>query len=291
MRGIKVSKVTKSFGKKSVLENVSTFFKPCTIYGLLGRNGVGKSTLIHLISGRIFADKGEITLDGNKILESAPELERIFAVGQFEMYQGGMKLIEIINDTARFYPGFDEKYVVKLAEKFEIDLKSRYGKLSTGYKTIFKDILALCVPCEYIFFDEPVLGMDASNRNLFYRELIDSYAKRPRTFVISTHLIEEIQNLIENVVIVADHHIILDDSVENILSKAHFVSGTKDDAGKYVEGLSIIGSEFLGNTVGYYVYDELDDGRALPDSVYLDSFDLNKLFLCLTESGGNRDDN
>lgn len=97
----------------------------------------------------------------------------------------------------------------------------------------------------------------------FYRELIDSYAKRPRTFVISTHLIEEIQNLIENVVIVADHHIILDDSVENILSKAHFVSGTKDDAGKYVEGLRIIGSEFLGNTVGYYVYDELDDGRAL----------------------------
>ena len=291
MRGIKVSKVTKSFGQKSVLENVSTFFKPCTIYGLLGRNGVGKSTLIHLISGRIFADKGEITLDGNKILESAPALERIFAVGQFEMYQGGMKLIEIINDTARFYPGFDEKYVVKLAEKFEIDLKSRYGKLSTGYKTIFKDILALCVPCEYIFFDEPVLGMDASNRNLFYRELIDSYAKRPRTFVISTHLIEEIQNLIENVVIVADHHIILDDSVENILSKAHFVSGTKDDAGKYVEGLKIIGSESLGNTAGYYVYDELDDGRALPDTVYLDSFDLNKLFLCLTESGGNRDDN
>lgn len=127
--------------------------------------------------------------------------------------------------------------------------------------------------------------MDASNRNLFYRELIDSYAKRPRTFVISTHLIEEIQNLIENVVIVADHRIILDDSVENILSKAHFVSGTKDDAGKYVEGLRIIGSEFLGNTVGYYVYDELDDGRVLPDTVYLDSFDLNKLFLCLTESG------
>lgn len=80
----------------------------------------------------------EITLDGNKILESAPELERIFAVGQFEMYQGGMKLIEIINDTARFYPGFDKKYVVKLAEKFEIDLKSRYGNLSTGYKTILK---------------------------------------------------------------------------------------------------------------------------------------------------------
>lgn len=121
--------------------------------------------------------------------------------------------------------------------------------------------------------------------------MIDSYAKRPRTFVISTHLIEEIQNLIENVVIVADHRIILDDSVENILSKAHFVSGTKDDAGKYVEGLRIIGSEFLGNTVGYYVYDELDDGRVLPDTVYLDSFDLNKLFLCLTESGGNRDDN
>ena len=217
MKGIKVSEVTKSFGKKPVLENISTFFKPCTIYGLLGRNGVGKSTLIHLISGRIFADKGEITLDGNKILESAPEMERIFAVGQFETYQGGMKLIEIINDTARFYPGFDEKYSVELAEKFGIDLKARYGKLSTGYKTIFKDILALCVPCEYIFFDEPVLGLDASNRNLFYCELVDSYTKRPRTFVISTHLIEEIQNLIENVVIIADHRIILEGAWTGLL--------------------------------------------------------------------------
>lgn len=291
MKGIKVSEVTKSFGKKPVLENISTFFKPCTIYGLLGRNGVGKSTLIHLISGRIFADKGEITLDGNKILESAPEMERIFAVGQFETYQGGMKLIEIINDTARFYPGFDEKYSVELAEKFGIDLKARYGKLSTGYKTIFKDILALCVPCEYIFFDEPVLGLDASNRNLFYCELVDSYTKRPRTFVISTHLIEEIQNLIENVVIIADHRIILEGLVENILAKAHFVSGTKDAVRAYVEGLKIIGNECLGNTAGYYVYDELDDGRVLPDTVYLDSFDLNKLFLCLTESGGTHDEN
>ena len=202
-----------------------------------------------------------------------------------------MKLIEIINDTARFYPGFDEKYSVELAEKFGIDLKARYGKLSTGYKTIFKDILALCVPCEYIFFDEPVLGLDASNRNLFYCELVDSYTKRPRTFVISTHLIEEIQNLIENVVIIADHRIILEGSVENILAKAHFVSGTKDAVRAYVEGLKIIGNECLGNTAGYYVYDELDDGRVLPDTVYLDSFDLNKLFLCLTESGGTHDEN
>ena len=290
MRGIKVSEVTKFFGKKPVLENVSTFFKSCTIYGLLGRNGVGKSTLINLVSGRIFADKGEITLDGNRILESSPELERIFAVGQFEMYQGGMKLSEILNDTAKFYPGFDEKYADTLSEKFGINLKSRYGKLSTGYKTIFKDILALCVPCEYIFLDEPVLGLDASNRNLFYCELVGSYSKRPRTFVISTHLIEEIQNLIENVVIIDNHRIVLDGSVENVLAKAHFISGTKDDAGEYVRGLRIIGTECLGNTAGYYVYDELDDGRVLPDTVYLDSFDLNKLFLCLTESGGTRDD-
>lgn len=97
--------------------------------------------------------------------------------------------------------------------------------------------------------------------------------------------------MIENVVIIADHRIILDGSVENILAKAHFVSGTKDAARAYVEGLKIIGNECLGNTAGYYVYDELDDDRVLPDTVYLDSFDLNKLFLCLTESGGTHDEN
>lgn len=289
MKGIKVSGAVKSFGRRTVLKDVSVEFRPCTIYGLLGRNGAGKSTLISLICARIPANAGEITLDGHEIMESEPELNRIFAIGQPDLYQGSMRTGDIMKDTAEFYPGFDRERAVRLAERFGVNLKTRYGRLSTGYRTIFKDILALCVPCDYVFLDEPVMGVDAANRDLFYRELIEAYAARPHTFVIATHLIEEIQNLIEGVVIVDGGRVVLEDSVEAVSAKSHLVSGTVTEVSAYVEGLNVVGTERMGSSAGCYVYGELDGSRVLPDTVYLDSFDLNRLFMCLT-AGGKRDD-
>lgn len=109
-----------------------------------------------------------------------------------------------------FYPDFDMEYATVLAGRFGLNLKKKLKGLSTGYLTIAKLIVALASNAPYTFFDEPVLGLDANHREMFYREMIHCYSERPRTIVISTHLIEEIADIIEQVVMIKEGKILLD---------------------------------------------------------------------------------
>lgn len=175
-----------------------------------------------------------------------------------------------------------------MANIFELDLNQKFGKLSTGYRTIFKLIVSLCVPVKYVFLDEPVLGLDANHRELFYRELVDNYVKTGKTFVISTHLIEEIANSLEHVFVIRDGQIIVDGDVEDVLENAYLISGPVKEVEQYTSGLNVIGQETLGNIQGNYVFGELDSERILPDTVTVEKMDLQKLFINLTNVRGQK---
>ncbi len=114
----------------------------------------------------------------------------------------------------------------QMLSDFDLDGKKTFKKLSTGYRSIARLIVALSVPCEYIFLDEPLLGLDANHWELFYTYCI-KYQERPRTFVISTHLIEEIANLLEDIIII-DQGIVRAESIETILKNGRIVSGPKN---------------------------------------------------------------
>lgn len=169
-----------------------------------------------------------------------------------------------------------------MADKFGLDVKQKFGKLSTGYRSIFKLIIALTVPARYVFLDEPILGLDANHRELFYRELLDNYVKTQKTFVISTHLIEEITNILEHVFILCHGEVVIDGNVEDIMKKAYLIAGPQKDVADYCRGLNIIGKESLGSIHGNYIYGDLDDNRILPDTVSVERMDLQKLFVNLT---------
>jgi len=211
-------------------------------------------------------------------------LGRLYLMSEVNMYNDRSRLKRLLNSTALFYGAFDRDYATQLAAKFDLNLNQRFGKLSTGYRTIFKLIVALCVPADYIFLDEPVLGLDANHRELFYQALIDSYTERPRTFVISTHLIEEIANLIEHVFILDQHQIIVNGSVSDILDRAYMITGPDTDVTGYTAGLNVIGQDHLGGITANYVYGALEDDRPIPDTVTIERLDLQKLFVNLTNA-------
>ncbi|MFC6200919.1 ATP-binding cassette domain-containing protein [Lactiplantibacillus nangangensis] len=279
---IQIHAVSQSFHGKTILKDINLTIEPNKIYGLLGRNGAGKSTLLNIISNRIFPSQGTVTLDEESMNDNDRTLGRIYLMSEVNLYSERAKLNKLFDTTALMYGSFNRKYANELADKFGLDLTSRFGKLSTGYRSIFKLIVALCVPADYIFLDEPVLGLDANHRELFYQELIETYSENPRTFVISTHLIEEIANLIEHVFVLDDHKIVINGSVPDILERAYTISGPDADVKQYTAGLNIIGEDHLGGITAHYVYGALADDRPIPDTVKLEHLDLQKLFINLT---------
>ncbi|KRL00473.1 ABC transporter ATP-binding protein [Liquorilactobacillus capillatus] len=284
MEGIVVKGIQKNFGKKTVLQDVDLQIKPGKIYGLLGRNGAGKSTLLSIIANRIFPNMGTITLDGQTVFENDKALGQMYLMSERNLYSKSSKLKHLLGTTELLYGNFDYEYAYQLAEKFSLDLNQKFGKLSTGYRSIFKLIVSLCVPAKYILLDEPVLGLDANHRELFYREMVDNYVKTGKTFVISTHLIEEITNSLEHIFIIKNGQIIIDGDVEDVLNKAYLVSGPAKEVAQYTAGLNVIGQEKLGNIQGDYVFGKLDSERVLPDTVTVEKPNLQKLFINLTNT-------
>lgn len=283
--GIKVSEVTKKFGRKTILKNVSFELEPNRIYGLLGRNGAGKSTLLNIMTDRIFPNDGVVTLNGVAIHEHDAQLGKIYLMSEVNLYQKRQRVAALFKASKLLYGGFNESYAKQLCEAFELNPKLRFGQLSTGYRTIFKLIMALCLPVDYVFLDEPILGLDANHRELFYKELLDSYSRHPRTFVISTHIIEEVANMLEHVFVLENGKILIDDDVDRMLSQAYVITGPGATVDAYTQGLNIIGTESLGNLKGNYIFGNLNDDREIPDTIQISRMDLQKLFIHLTSEG------
>lgn len=280
MKGIEIKGIFKAFKDTKALADVNIQLEEGKIYGLLGRNGAGKSTLLNIINNRIFQDEGTVTLDGEPVKENEQVLSRFFLVNENNLYPEGMKIKEAFFWGKEFYPDFDMEYADKLCGVFELPKKKKIKNLSTGYQSIFKNIMALSVNVPYVFLDEPVLGLDAYHRDLFYRLLIEKYAQNPFTAVISTHLIEEVTNIVEHVVIIKNGQIIKNESRDDILNCGYCVSGPATMVNAYISGRETIGEDTIGGLKTVYLLGRPDD--VLPDGLEISSMDLQKLFIQLT---------
>lgn len=280
MSNIKIEGISKSYGSNKALNDINLTFEADKIYGLLGRNGAGKTTLLNIINNRIFADEGNISLDGENITENGKVQSKFYFVSEKVLFPDNMKVNKAINWTGQFYPDFDMDYALKLAEQFELPLKKKINNLSTGYKSIIKNILALSVNTPFVFLDEPVLGLDANHRELFYKMLIEKFIEKPATYVISTHLIEEVANIIEDVVIIKKGQIIKNESKDRLLSQGYSVTGAAAKVDAYIQGKTVIGVDHIGGLKSAYV---IGQRQADADSgLEFSALDLQKLFIQLT---------
>lgn len=280
MSTIKIENLTKQFGDATALNNLSIELKENTIYGLLGRNGAGKTTLLNIMSNRLFPTSGTVLMDGEPLTENPSAQSKIYMMSEAEYYPESMKIKDIFKHSKNFYDSFDSDYANELADKFELKTSKKVKGLSTGYKSIFKLIVALSVGTEFVFLDEPVLGLDANHRDLFYKLLIERYSEHPATFVISTHLIEEVANIIEDVIIIKQGSVLCAESKESFMNKAYSIAGPADMIDQLSSKQNVIGTEGLGGLKVAYILGKAP--TSVPDGVTLSTPDLQKMFIQMT---------
>ncbi len=212
---IQINNLTKTYGDKKALDNVTLTFESGKIYGLLGSNGAGKTTLLRIITNRVFPSSGEVLVDHENAIENEKAQAHIFCVTEKDKYPND-KISNILKWESRFYEGFDMEYAKKLAEKFDLDLTKKSRELSTGYYTILKLVLALASNARVIILDEPVLGIDSLYRDIFYDVLTAHHQKHKNLIIIATHLIDEVERVLQGVMIIHRGKVIKNDSLENL---------------------------------------------------------------------------
>jgi ABC-2 type transport system ATP-binding protein len=285
MSAIEVKNITKLYGRTMALNGVSTKFEGGCIYGLLGRNGAGKTTLLNLITDKIFPTSGDVIIDGENVHENDKALSKVYCMNEKGLYPDSMTIKDIFRWSRQFYPGMDMEYAYRLADKFSLNIKKKQKTLSTGYMSIFKIIIAISCNAPILLLDEPVLGLDANFRDLFYRELIENFSVNPRTIVISTHLIEEAAEVIEKVVIINNGRIIMQDHVQQVLSMGYTATGPQQLVDDFARGKKVLGADVLGGMKSAYLLDTLVPEN-VPQGIETSRMRLQSLFIHLTNAGG-----
>lgn len=272
--------LTRKFGDTTALNGVNLCLDEPKIYGLLGRNGAGKTTLLRLITNYIQPTEGSITLDEQNVWENEKAQHQIFLVTETS-YFAEMNANSLIQLMSEIYPSFDKEQFLSYAKRFELDLNKKYTALSTGYKSVLRAVLSLSVHTPFLFLDEPTLGMDAFHRELFYKLLIESYSESPSCILLSTHLISEVEGLLENIIILDHGKVLIDESSEQLLAQGYCVSGRISDVDDYCSGKNIIGSSVVG---GLKTTAVLGEREQVPDTLEVTGLSLQQLFVQLVGS-------
>ncbi len=286
---ITVKNLTKSYGQTRAVDNLSFEMVPGKIYGLFGRNGAGKTTLINLLTSRIYASQGDIMLFGEPGIDNQAALSRICCMPDKNLFPPGLKVGKILRIAADFYPTFDMSCAASLSREFDLNWNNSYKSLSRGYESILRIIIGLASRCELTIFDEPVLGLDAAGRDLFYQDLIKEYSSAPRTFILSTHLIDESADIFEEALIIKDGKLVVFDQVEKLKKQATVISGHKDDVDAFTakHRLQIFSAESLGRLAAVTAGGLLSDDvirQGFQEGLDFSPVSLQKLFIHLTQA-------
>ncbi|MGQ7787486.1 ATP-binding cassette domain-containing protein [Nesterenkonia sp. K-15-9-6] len=258
---IDVRGVTRRYRSTTALDQVSVSFEKDMIHGLLGRNGAGKTSLMSVITAQDWPSEGEIRVLGHRPQENEQVLPNICFVREEQQYFDDAKAHHAFRAAAMAFPNWDQELCDRLAEEFRVPEKTRIKKMSRGQRSAVGVIIGIASRAEVTFFDEPYMGLDAVARQLFYDRLLEDYAQHPRTIVLSSHLIDEIAHLIENVVLIDRGRIILDEPVEQLRDRAVTLVGRADAVAEIAAGREVLHEETMGRMARATVLGALDDGE------------------------------
>lgn len=277
--------ITKKYGRKEILHGIDLEIEPNKIYGLIGRNGAGKTTLLSVLTAQSPATSGTVTYNGMPVWENQAALDHICFSRELNPLVGWgantLKVKDYFKTAAAYYPNWDKPLADRLVKDFELEPKKKVCKLSKGMMSMVTIIIALASKADITFLDEPVSGLDVVSRNAFYRELLADYAETGRTFLISTHIIEEAADLFEESIILDKGRILLKENTEALLERAVHVSGKAEEVDAAVAGLAVYHAEKLGRSKGVTVLLKPGQTLAKGNDVSIQPVSLQNLFIAL----------
>ena len=223
---IEIKDLAFSYGNVPVLKSIATTLEEGRIYGLLGENGVGKTTLLTLLCGLKKVCSGSITTDGENPFDRTPTLLQNQFYLPDEVLPVAMKAECFAKERGAFWPDYDHSKFLEIMKEFENDPAKKMNQMSAGQLKKTYISLALACGCKYIFMDEPTNGLDIPSKTQF-RSAIMKYTSDDSTIVISTHQVRDLENIIDPIIILDRQDVLLNASVEEITSKLYFDYGTQ----------------------------------------------------------------
>ncbi len=223
-----------SFAYKTthVFDNINLQFQKGAIYGLLGENGVGKTTLLKVISGLLRPTAGSCTVDDYTSFDRRPEfLQNIFLLPDEVPLPDSATPNRFFGDLAPFYPKQDAAMLSHLAGELHIDLERKFKEMSFGQQKKSLLACALALNTDYLLLDEPTNGLDIPSKADFRRILSERVSPdcksggTEQTIIISTHQVKDVENLIDPIIIISNNNVLLNASVEQITEKLYFEYG------------------------------------------------------------------
>lgn len=256
---IEARHLTKRYGDTLALDDVSFTIEADTIYGLLGRNGAGKTTAMSILTAQNFATSGTVRVFGENPYENERVLPRMCFVRESQKYPDDATARHALTMASLFFANWDADLAARLVDDFQLPMKKPIKKLSRGQQSAVGVIIGLACRAEITFFDEPYLGLDAVARQLFYDRLLEDYSAHPRTIILSSHLIDEVSSLLERVIVVERGRILLDDETDAVRSRATTIVGDAAEVEAFVAGRDVIHRDSLGRVVSATVFGDLTE--------------------------------
>lgn len=283
---IAVTGLSRRYRGHTALDNVSLTVQPDTVTGLLGRNGAGKTTLLRILTGLEFPTAGEVKVFGAAPAENDAVLRRMVFVREDQAYPD-FRVGHAIRVASWFYPNWSAELAGQLLADFELPLSRRIKRLSRGMRSAVGIVIALAARADLTVFDEPYAGLDAVARQLFYDRLLADYAEHPRTIVLSTHLIDEMADLLEHVVMLDHGRVALDAPADEIRGTAMTVSGPAIAVEEFVAGSPVWHRQAIASRASVVVpgpFDAAAQARARALHLSLEPLSLQQL---LVHASGN----
>lgn len=285
-RKVEAKDISVSYKEFEALNDINFTLENGKIYGLIGRNGAGKTSLLSLLAAYRKATNGEITIDGESIFENEQAMAQVTFIHPTDYKDEYDTIIQFFELAERYRPTFNRKYAEQLAELFQLPLKKPLRKLSTGMQSAFNVTMGLANRTSITLFDEAYQGMDAPTREIFYKEILEEQARHPRLFILSTHLVSEMEYLFDEVLIIHKGNLIMQEETDSLLQKGFSVTGAISEVEEIAAGLNVLSEQQLGGTKSVMVYGQLPKEKE--DSVKqkgleLGNVSLHDLFIQLTK--------
>jgi ABC-2 type transport system ATP-binding protein len=283
--GLEVHDLTVRYGSTVAIDHLSASIVPGAITGLLGRNGSGKTTLLSVLGAFRRAASGTVRVAGEDPWENEHVMSQICLVREGGDVERDAKLRDPLRLLENLRPTFDRGFADELMDTFELDPLKTPAKLSRGKRSAFGVVVGLATRAPLTMLDEVHLGMDAPSRYAFYDALIADFAAHPRTVVVSSHLIDEVQRLLEHVIVLDHGRVLLAADAETLRSRGVSVTGPADAVDAFVAEREVLSRRHLGRTAQVTVYGGLtsaDAAAAHTRGLELGGVDLQDLFVDLT---------
>ena len=247
---LKAEGLCKSYGTHQVLHNLDLELLPGKIYGLIGRNGAGKTTLLGILTAQNTKDSGSVTYDGEPVWENQRALDHICFSRELQPTlfsgQNNLKVRHYLRSAAIFYPNWGGEYAQRLLEEFKLEPKKKICQLSKGQMSMVTILIALASRAPLTILDEPAAGLDVVMRERFYQLLLEDFAQTGRTFVVSTHIIEEAASVFEQVIILDQGRIVENAPTDELVEQFRYLSGRDDVVDQACAGLEVLSVRQMG---------------------------------------------